>query len=170
MYNNYPDKEALFTQIVADVTAFAEAFARGLHDEFTVGITAANLGEKLDDLGRRMVLAIARPEVIALRKLLVGEARDFPTLAADYYDRAPGQVIDALALGFAHLKRRGLLHVKDSRRAAAQFAYLVAGEPLDRAMLVGTIPPKAQLIACSAEGVRTFLARYGAAKKGRGSS
>jgi TetR/AcrR family transcriptional repressor of mexJK operon len=168
MYNNYPDKAALFTQIVADVIAYAEAFARGLHEEFTVGITAANLGEKLDDLGRRMVLAIARPEVIALRKLLIGEARDFPALAADYYDRAPGQVIDALASGFAHLSRRGLLHMKDSRRAAAQFAYLVAGEPLDRAMLVGTIPPKAALIACSEEGVRTFLARYGATNKGRG--
>ena len=168
MYNNYPDKEALFTQIVADVIAFAEAFARGLHEEFTVGITSTNLGEKLDDLGRRMALAIARPEVIALRKLLIGEARDFPALAADYYDRAPGQVIDALASGFAHLTRRGLLQVKDSRRAAAQFAYLVAGEPLDRAMLTGTIPPKAHLIDCSAEGVRTFLARYGAPAKGRG--
>ena len=167
MYNNYPDKEALFTQIVADVIAYAEAFARGLHEEFTVGITATNLAEKLDDLGRRMALAIARPEVIALRKLLIGEARDFPALAADYYDRAPGQVIDALASGFAHLTRRGLLQVKDSRRAAAQFAYLVAGEPLDRAMLAGTIPPKAQLIACSQEGVRTFLARYAASNKAR---
>lgn len=168
MYNNYPDKEALFTQIVADVIAYAEAFARGLHEEFTVGITATNLGERLDDLGRRMALAIARPEVIALRKLLIGEARDFPALAADYYHRAPGQVIDALASGFAHLTRRGLLQVKDSRRAGAQFAYLVAGEPLDRAMLTGMIPPKAQLIACSAEGVRTFLDRYAASNKRRG--
>jgi len=163
MYNNYPDKEALFRQIIEDVIAYAEAFARGLHEEFTVGITAANLAEKLDDLGRRMVLAIARPEVIALRKLLIGEARDFPALAASYYDRAPGQVIDALASGFAHLGKRRLLRVKDSRRAAAQFAYLVAGEPLDHAMLVGTIPPKAQLTTCANEGVKTFLARYGAA-------
>ena len=161
MYNNYPDKEALFTQIVANVIAFAEAFARGLHEEFTVGITSANLGEKLDDLGRRMALAIARPEVIALRKLLIAESRDFPALAADYFDRAPGQVIDALASGFAHLSRRGLLQVKNSRRAAAQFAYLVAGEPLDRAMLVGTVPSKSHVLACARDGVETFLARYG---------
>lgn len=34
-----------------------------------------------------------------------------------------------------------LLRVEDARDAAAQLAYLVAGEPLDRAVLVGTIPP-----------------------------
>src|SRR5215470_16923288 len=43
VYNNYGGKEALFTQIVADVLAYAEAFARGLHEEFTVGVTAANV-------------------------------------------------------------------------------------------------------------------------------
>lgn len=44
--------------------------------------------------------------------------------------------------------------------AAAQFAYLVVGEPLDRAMLVGTLMPREQVIAYTREGVLTFLARY----------
>lgn len=162
LYNNYGDKEALFTQIVADVLAYAEAFVRGLHEEFAAGVTKANLRDALDDLGRRLALGIVRPEVIALRRLLIGEARAFPTLAADYFDRAPGQVIEALAAGFERLGRRRLLRIRDSRRAAAQFAYLVAGEPLDRAVLVGTLPPKAQVIACAKDGVETFLARYSA--------
>src|SRR5512134_2394069 len=42
VYNNYPDKDALFIQIVADVTGYAEEFARGLHEKFTVGTNAAN--------------------------------------------------------------------------------------------------------------------------------
>ena len=161
VYNNYGDKDALFRQIVADVLAYAEAFARGLHEEFTVGVTAANLRATLDDLARRLALGIVRPEVIALRRLLIGEARAFPGLGAEYFDRAPGQVLDALASGFAQLGRRGLLRVRDARRAAAQFAYLVAGEPLDRAMLVGTIPTKAAVIAAAGDGVETFVARYG---------
>jgi TetR/AcrR family transcriptional repressor of mexJK operon len=169
VYNNYGDKDALFTQIVADVLAYAETFARGLHEEFTVGITAANVRATLDDLGRRLALGIVRPEVIALRQLLIGEARAFPGLGAEYFDRAPGQVIEALASGFEHLARRGLLRVADARRAAAQFAYLVAGEPLDRAMLVGTIPPKEHVLVCAREGVQTFLARYGVGRGGRGS-
>ena len=161
VYNNYGDKEALFTQIVADVIAYAEEFARGLHEEFTVGITVTNLHAELDDLGRRLALGIVRAEVIALRRLLIGEVREFPALAEEYFDRAPGQVIKALASGFAHLGRVGLLRVTDPRRAAAQFAYLVAGEPLDRAMLVGKVPPKEQVVAAAKAGVETFMARYG---------
>jgi len=161
VYNNYGGKDALFAEIVADVLAYAEAFARGLHEEFTVGVTATNLRATLDDLARRLALGIVRPEVIALRRLLIREARAFPSLGAEYFDRAPGQVLDALASGFAQLGRRGLLRIGNPRRTAAQFAYLVAGEPLDRAMLVGTIPPKAAIIAGARDGVETFVARYG---------
>lgn len=118
-------------------------------------------------MGRRMALGIVRPEVIALRRLLIGEARLFPSLGAQYFDRAPGQVIDVLASGFDALGRRRLLRVADAHRAAAQFAYLVAGEPLARAMLVGTIPSKEHVVACAREGVLTFLARYGAERGGR---
>ena len=60
VYNNYGDKDALFRQIVADVLAYAEAFARGLHEEFTVGVTATNLRATLDDLARRLALGIVR--------------------------------------------------------------------------------------------------------------
>jgi len=164
VYNNYPDKEALFRQIVLDVTGFADAFARGLRQEFT-GITAANLHTALDDLGRRLALGIVRPEVVAIRRLLIGESREFPALATQYFDRAPGQVLEALASGFRRLTRNGLLEVADSRRAAAQFAYLVAGEPLDRAVLAGTMTSKKQLTGGAREGVRTFLARYAAARR-----
>src|SRR5262245_9488893 len=124
LYNNYGGKDVLFTQIVVGVIAYAEEFARGLHEEFTVGITAANLRDSLHNLGRRLALRIVHPEVIALRRLLIGEAREFPALATEYFDRAPGQVLEALASGFAHLGRVGLLRVTDPEQAAAQFAYL----------------------------------------------
>ncbi|MBC8088275.1 MAG: TetR/AcrR family transcriptional regulator [Phycisphaerae bacterium] len=161
LYNNYPDKDALFTQIVAEVIAYAEAFAHRLHEQFAIGITRKNIRETLDDLAQRLALGIVRPEVVALRRLLIGESREFPALAREYFDRAPGAVIDALAAGFLQLHTGGLLRAKDAQRAAAQFAYLVAGEPLDRAMLVGTVPSREHIIACAREGVVTFLARYG---------
>jgi TetR/AcrR family transcriptional repressor of mexJK operon len=162
VYNNYADKAALFLEIVGEATGFAGAFAQGLPALFADGITAATLRPLLHDLAQRMVAAILRPEVIALRRLLISEAQAFPALAADYFDRAPGQVMDALAAGFAHLDGAGLLRVADARRAAGQFAYLVVGEPLDRAMLVGMIPQPESLTAGAREGVETFLARYGA--------
>jgi TetR/AcrR family transcriptional repressor of mexJK operon len=162
VYNNYSGKDALFTQIVVEVIAYADDFARGLRQEFTVGVTAASLQPALEDLGRRLALGIIRPEVINLRRLLISEARNFPALATEYFDRAPGQVLDALTAGFGHLDRAGLLRIADARMAAAQFAYLVAGEALDRAVLVGTLPRREHVIACAREGVQTFLARYAA--------
>jgi TetR/AcrR family transcriptional repressor of mexJK operon len=168
VYNNFDNKEALFTQIVANVVDYAEEFSRGLREEdFIVGITAANLRGTLHDLGRRLALRIISPEVVALRRLLIGESRAFPDLAREYFDRAPGQVIEALASGFGRLGEVRLLRVTDARRAAAQFAYLVAGEPLDRMMLVGTAPPREKVIECAQEGVETFLARYEAPQDGR---
>lgn len=161
LYNNYADKEALFFEVVEDVIAYAEGFARELTDEISVEISASNLRSALADLGCRLALAIVRPEVVALRRLLIGEAREFPSLAKEYFDRAPGQVIEALASKFERLSGVGLLEVAEPRRAATQFAYLVAGEPLDRAILVGTIPSRDHLVASARDGVETFLARYG---------
>lgn len=160
LYNHYADKDALFNEIIEQVIAYAEVFASGLHEEFTFGITAANLRTALDDLACRLAQGIVRKEVIALRRLMIGEARGFPDLGREYFDRAPGQVLEALASVFGRLGQDGLLSVPDARRAAAQFAYLVAGEPLDRAVLVGEIPPEGEIIACAREGVETFLARY----------
>jgi TetR/AcrR family transcriptional repressor of mexJK operon len=159
LYNNYPDKAALFTEIVAGVTTFAETFVEGLRETFA-GMRAEGFAADLEDLGRRLALGILRPEVIALRRLLIGEAREFPAFAADYFDRAPGRVMDALAEGFAGLDAAGLLKVAEPRLAAAQYAYLIAGEHLDRAMLTGEIPPEPQILAGAREGLATFLARY----------
>lgn len=160
VYNNYGDKDALFVQIVEDVLGYAESFARELDASFDVGVSADALPGVLDELAQRMALTIVRPEVIALRRMLIGEARSFPLLAAEYFDRAPGAVMDVLASKLAHLARRRLLRVPHPRRAAAQFAYLVAGEALDRAMLVGTVPAKGHLTEAARDGVETFLARF----------
>lgn len=160
VYNNYPDKDALFTQIVRDVTAFADAFAADLRQQFTAGISRAGAPAALDELGRRLALGILRPEVIEMRRLLIGEARQFPQLARDYFERAPGQVLDALTSGFTRMAKDGALRVPHPREAAAQFAYLVAGELLDRAVLTGTMPTRKLVIARARDGVETFLSRY----------
>jgi len=165
-YNNYSDKAALFRQIIADVTGLADAFVSDLRQEFT-GISCDNLETALHDLGQRLALGIVRPEVIAIRRLLIGESREFPRLARQYFDRAPGQVLEALASGFRRLHRNRVLDVADSRRAAAQFAYLVAGELLDRAVLTGSIPERKHIVSGARAGVETFLARYRIARDGR---
>ena len=160
LYNNYADKDALFSEIVAEVMAYAEAFAAGLREEFAAGVSGATLDAWLHDVGRRLALGILRPDVIALRRLIIAEAKSMPSLGARYFDRVPGQVLDAIASGFAQMHRRGLLRVPDGRLAAAQFAYLIVGEPLDRALMTGVLPRTPLVVAAAREGVETFLLRY----------
>src|SRR5262245_25369938 len=150
VYNNYGDKDALFRVITADTIAVADAFVRDMRDAFA-GVGAAELPAALDAFGRRLALGIVRPEVVAIRRLLIGGARGFPGLAAQYFDRAPGQVMTTLAARFDHLTKAGLLRADDPRRAAAQFAYLVAGELLDRAVLTGAVPPEDEIVAGARE-------------------
>jgi TetR/AcrR family transcriptional regulator, mexJK operon transcriptional repressor len=159
VYNNYGDKDALFREVIVDTIAVAEDFVRDMRDAFA-GKSAAQIPAALEAFGRSLALGIVRSEVVAIRRLLIGEARGFPDLAVQYFKRAPGQVMETLAERFAKLAQAGLLGIDDPRRAAAQFAYLVAGAPLDRAVLTGAIPPEREIVATAREGVRTFLARY----------
>lgn len=163
LYNNYGDKESLFRQVVDDTVSYAESFADGLHGEFAVGITKANVAERLEAMGVRLTLGIVRPEVVALRRMLIGASRDFPAVGREYFDRAPGRVLRALAQGFATLTRRRVLRARDEQDAAAQFAYLVAGAHLDYALMTGDIPAQAVLETTARQGVATFLARHAAA-------
>lgn len=161
LYNNYSSKEALFLEIMDDATRIAEEFADGVRIELATEIKQDELEGRLYDLGHRLALGILRPEVIALRRLLVAEARLFPELAARYFERAPGRVLQALAAGFARLAETGALSIEDPKAAAAHFAYLAAGQFLDHAILVGVLPDQLSITASAREGITTFLARYG---------
>jgi hypothetical protein len=67
-----------------------------------------------------------------------------------------------LADQFTSLAARGLLRVPDPLLAAEQFNWLVLSIPLNRAMF-GLAPPGARdLRRYADEGVRIFLAAYGA--------
>lgn len=159
VYNNFDDKDALFTEVVLAASSTAEAF---------IADAVAELARP-DDLRRALATvadALARtatsPRVVHVRRLIIGEAHRFPDLAAGYYRVAPGAVIEALAAAFAALADQGRLHLDDPRVAADQFAYLVVGSLIDRALFDGhgSDPDPAELRARAAEGTATFLARY----------
>jgi hypothetical protein len=69
----------------------------------------------------------------------------------------------AMAVLFERLAERGLIAIDDPAAAASQFNWLIMGEPLSSAMLLGdeAIPKPAELRRHAAAGVRVFLASYG---------
>jgi TetR/AcrR family transcriptional repressor of mexJK operon len=160
VYNNFTDKEALFREVVMAATGIAEEFAADAAADLA---DPDDLAAALDTLARRMAVMATNPRVVRLRRLLIGEAHRFPDLAAEYYRVAPGTVISTLAAAFESLALRGRLRMTDPRRAAEQFAFLVLGAALDRAMFDGrdqTADPGA-VARASDDGVRTFLTAYG---------
>jgi TetR/AcrR family transcriptional regulator, mexJK operon transcriptional repressor len=160
VYKNFTDKEGLFSEIILGVATTVDAFisliADKLHD-------SEDLATDLPVLARQYLHSVMRPQVLQMRRLLVGEASRFPDLARTYYERAPERVLTALAPEFAHLAGRGLLRVDDPALAAKHFAFLILGVPLDKAMFFGDDPAFTgeELDHFADEGVRVFLAAYG---------
>ena len=134
VYSRFGDKESLFREIVLGVAATAEAFAADLTASLADVADAQDVAPVLRALARRYLAAVMDPQVLALRRLVIGEAARFPEVAAAYYDRSPAMVLTALADGFARLADLGLITVDDPRRAADDFAFLVLGRPLDHGM------------------------------------
>ena len=159
VYKHFADKERLFSEIV---TATVDEIADPNYDEV---LNLEDTGDVEGDLlgfARRQLRAVMEPRLLALRRLVIGEAGRFPQLGRLFYERGPGRTIDALAKTFERLASRGALELDDPRLAAAHFNWLVMSIPLNQAMLLGDDEPAtpAELDRHADAGVRAFLAAY----------
>ncbi|HET7419053.1 MAG TPA: TetR/AcrR family transcriptional regulator [Candidatus Dormibacteraeota bacterium] len=154
IYTHFPGKEELFSDLVLANAARVDDFI-GL-----IGPTLsdpAGLEQGLRRLARRYLDFVSRPEVLRLRRLIIGESARFPELARQYYERVPGRVYEALAAAF-----RDALPTDQPMRAAQHFAWLTLGVTLDRGMFypVETAVDPSDLERLARDGVRVFLAAY----------
>lgn len=159
VYRYFTDKQTLFSELVATtVTAVSDpvqAEVQRLGD-------GGSLEAGLRDLARRLLTAITAPELLGLRRLIIGEAGRFPALGQAFYEQGPARTIAALAGLLTRLAAEGLLKIDDPLAAAGQLNWLIAAEPLNRAMLLGDNQPftPAELTAHADAAVTTFLAAY----------
>lgn len=162
VYNIYDGKEALFRAVLQEAIDTAEGFARASGDLATRVKDSEDLVEDLRDLAERQATAILGGGIVRLRRLLIGEAERFPELASEYYARAPGRVMGALADLFATFADRGLLEVDDPHVAAEHFSFLVMGALLDRALFTSAAdaPAREHVTARARTGADAFLRAY----------
>jgi TetR/AcrR family transcriptional regulator, mexJK operon transcriptional repressor len=159
VFNVHGDKDALFLDVLGEAVDTAERFSAAV---------GQSLGESTDpetDLrqtGLQLARAVLGGRIIALRRLLITEVARLPDLACDYYERAPGRVMRSLADAFTRLSERGLMQVDNPVMAAEQFAFLVMGASMDRALFEpdGSSPSVALVEARAAAGVDAFLRAY----------
>jgi AcrR family transcriptional regulator len=162
VYKHFADKERLFSEIVTSTVSEA---GDPVHAEVQHLQDSGDLDADLRDLARRQLALVLQPRILQLRRLVIAEAARFPELGRTFYEKGPGRTMAALATAFERLAARGLLTLDDPGLAAAQFNWLVMSAPLNQAMLLGDFrpPEPADLARWADDGVRMFLAAYGAA-------
>jgi AcrR family transcriptional regulator len=159
VYKNFPGKETLFVEIVSSVTNRA---SDRVHSEMPDLVEGEDVAEYLRRYAYRQLTVVLTPRVMQLRRLVIGEVGRFPELARALFEGGPRRAMAAMAVLFERLADRGLLAIDDPAVAASQFNWLIMGEPLNSAMLLGddAIPKPAELRRHAAAGVRVFLASY----------
>lgn len=159
VYKHFGSKEALFVELV---TAMTDAAGDRVHDTVPDPDSADDVVAFLEGYGDRQLEIVMSPRLLQLRRLVIGEVARFPDLAEALYERGPKRAIASLAAVFGRLAERGLLTLDDPLAAATQFNWLVMGEPVNRAMLLGdgAIPGPAERRRHVAGAVRVFLAAY----------
>ncbi|MCV0369724.1 TetR/AcrR family transcriptional regulator C-terminal domain-containing protein [Filomicrobium sp.] len=121
-----------------------------------------DIGDYLRAYAARQLLVVLTPRLMQLRRLVIGEAGRFPELGQALYEGRAARAIAALAAEFEQFVERGWLVLEDAHSAATHFNWLVMGEPVNKAMLLGdeAIPSPAALRQHAADAVRVFLAAY----------
>jgi TetR/AcrR family transcriptional regulator, mexJK operon transcriptional repressor len=159
VYSHFESKENLFLVVTAAATD-------SIHEELATWFDPA-LGESSDlerDLlafSRRFASLVLRPEVLALRRLVMTETVRFPEIGQAWYARGPTRAIDQLAANFQRLTERGLLAADEPRLAAENFNWLLLSGPMNR-MLFGVVEKftEHQIDQVARSAVRVFLAAY----------
>src|SRR5215207_11542871 len=160
VYKHFADKKSLFSEIV---TGTVNEAGDTVHDQVLKLQESGNLEADLRGLARRQLAMVMQPQILRLRRLVIGEAGRFPELGRSFYERGPGRTIAALATTFERLAKRGVLQLDDPLLAAQHFNWLIMSNPLNRAMLLGDDerPAPTEIDRYAETGVRAFLAAYG---------
>jgi len=161
VYNNFGDKRSLFEELLTRDMSRADVDVERL---IARGVGRESLEEDLVEIATLYLHGVLQPDLLRLRRLVIGEAERFPELAASWYKNGPEQAYDMFSGLFRELTVRGDLRVDEPRVAAEQFNWLVLAVPLNRAMAYvdeKMPPPDAELEALARSAVNMFLAVYG---------
>jgi TetR/AcrR family transcriptional repressor of mexJK operon len=155
LYSRFPSKEDLFMAVIERRTGM-------IADRVTVLFqTARPIRETLLEVARELLRSLLSEEHTALMRLVYTQALQFPKAAQFMTERGPDRGMGKLA---AHLKKQsaqGTLIVPDSQLAAQQFAGLLVGDLVHRAMLGQEVPRSHMQLETRAKStVEAFLKIY----------
>ena len=163
VYSHFVDKTRLFAELITGDIANSKTSTHPLIEALP---HSDNIERDLRTFARAHLGDVMQPELLRLRRMLIGEAERFPELAKGWYEAGPLRSCTIFATWFEALDRRGLLRIPDPILAAQHFNWLILSIPLNEAMSLHIDRPlhtQRELNHYADEGVRVFLAAYGAA-------
>jgi TetR/AcrR family transcriptional regulator, mexJK operon transcriptional repressor len=115
LYRYFQSKEEIFA---AYVVRAGEDQSQRLSLGFSLEQTVE---ESLISLGCRYLELLLSPSIMAVNRLVIGEAQRFPQLTEIYFENGPRRVIDFLQRALADMVEQGWIEAADTRRAAWHF-------------------------------------------------
>ena len=104
---------------------------------------------------------VMRPDMLALARLIIGEAQRFPQIGLAYQQSGPDQLLAGLMDWLTHLRSAGKLAFDDAELAAQDLWGLVLSAPRTRALYEADwTPTDADLARYIHNGLRVFLSGY----------
>lgn len=155
LYNYFPSKEDLFE---ASIRVYGQ---EAVDSVFILDPATDAIDRELFALGKRYLLLLLRPDVLAVARVVIGEATKFPPLARAFFETGPQQGVLRLADWLRSLHGKGLLDVPEPERAAAQFLMLCRSDVWLRGILgleIGPLEPAADRVVAAATDL--FLKGY----------
>ncbi|WAW10131.1 TetR/AcrR family transcriptional regulator [Oxalobacter vibrioformis] len=179
LYNHFPSKEAIFLEIVRDITQVQNPDVAPMIDLRITILTDAtrnrietalsalqgpvvNVPETLRCFGENFISFIYMPEVLAIRRLLFAESRQ-SEIGRLYYENGPKRARQRVADYLEKAMAAGYLKKTDAWVAAAHIRSLLDAECYEYYMLdVGESLPASRIKKMVASAVDVFMAAYGA--------
>jgi TetR/AcrR family transcriptional regulator, mexJK operon transcriptional repressor len=159
VYKHFSDKEALFREVVTNVVRARDG---GIAPDF-LSTGEGPIGERLRSFARHFLKGVMQPNVLKLRRLVIGEAGRFPALGQSFYDLGHKRAAEQLAVALREVVAQEGLSLEDPELAAEHLLWLILSIPLNQAMLLGDDKAftAAALDRYAGQGVTAFLRAYG---------
>jgi TetR/AcrR family transcriptional regulator, mexJK operon transcriptional repressor len=159
IYRHFATKDDLIAAVITDTIASSEEHGA---EEFDALAESDNLERDLQAFARQHIADVIQPEIMQLRRRIIGEVDRFPEQAMAWYVAGPKRGHQKLKECFERLRERGLLQMHDPELAAEQFNWLVLSIPMNAAMFDAYAPFDTDKFNYYADdAVRVFLAAYG---------
>lgn len=121
IYNEFGNKEGLFTALVTEI---ANEALQSLEVEHIEGL---GLKEILKAFGWRLAHSYMSPTLLGVYRIIVADGQRFPKLAQAFYDKGPGRATARLTEVLQAAQRNGEANFDDSATAANHFVAMVRG-------------------------------------------